>query len=195
MKSAILKINPIYHKTKSEISSEEAMINAAKEDSANFRLLYDKYFEMVYRFLFQRLGSEQLADEVTSEVFYKVLSSLQKYEHRGLPFSSWLLRIAHNECVRYFRKNQRSRVVRLQTSHLQNLMDVPPEEDEFKTLKPLLLKALGALKPDDLQLIEMRFFEGRPFKEMAEILDKKESAIKMKVYRLLDKLKTLITQK
>ena len=61
-------------------------------------------------------------------------------------------------------------------------------------MKPLLLKALKELKIGDLQLIEMRFFEGRPFKEMAEILNKKESAVKMKVYRILEKLKFYFKQ-
>lgn len=195
MKLAILKINPIYHKTQGEISTEEVLINNAKRDSAMFRPLYDNYYESVFRFIYQRTGNETVSEELTSEVFYKALQNIKKYEHRGLPFSSWLLRIAHNESVQYFRKNQKSRVVKLESDHLQNLVDIPKEDDAYAKYKPLLLKAMEGLKIEDVQLIEMRFFENRPFKEIAEILNKSESAIKMKLYRLLEKLKEKITQK
>ena len=188
LKTIAVNINPQYHKTESQINSEQQLVEAAKQDAKNFRPIYDQYYEIVFRFIFQRTGDEEVTTEIVSDVFYKALQNLQKYEFRGLPFSSWLLRIAHNETIKYYRKVSKSRVVKLQTEHLQNLTE-EENENHLEELKPVLLKALKTLKIDDLQLIEMRFFEGRPFKEMAEIMNKKESAVKMKVYRILEKLK------
>lgn len=188
-----MNINPRYHQSAEEIMSEQDHIEAAKQDPRKFGFLYDKYYESVFRFIIQRTSNEQASHDITSEVFFKALNNIQKYEFRGLPFSSWLLRIAQNETMRFFRKNTKSRVVKLKTDHLENLID-EIEENHLEDFKPFLLKALGDLKATDLQLIEMRFFEGRPFKEIAEITDKKESAVKMKLYRILEKLKEKVTK-
>ncbi len=194
MKTIAVNINPKYHKTEIQITSEQKLVEAAKKDKENFRPIYNKYYEIVFRFIYQRTGDQITTSDIVSEVFYKALENIDKYQFRGLPFSSWLLRIAHNETIKNYRKISKSRVVKLETNHLQNLT---PEENEnhIEELKPFLLKALEDLKIEDLQLIEMRFFEGRPFKEMAEILNKKESAVKMKVYRTLEKLKVLLQKK
>ena len=191
MNTTPVKINSKYHKTEIQIKSEHRLVQEAKKNKEKFRPIYNRYYEIVFRFIYQRTGDETTTSEIVSDVFYKALENIDRYEFRGLPFSSWLLRIAHNETIKYYRKASKTRVVKLETSHLQNLT---PEENEnhIEKLKPFLLKALQNLKIDDLQLIEMRFFEGRPFKEMAEILNKRESAVKMKVYRTLEKLKVLI---
>ncbi len=194
LKTIAVNINPQYHKTEDQINSEQQLVEAAKQDAKNFRPIYNQYYEIVFRFIFQRTGDEEVTTEIVSEVFYKALQNLQKYEFRGLPFSSWLLRIAHNETIKYYRKVSKSRVVKLQTEHLQNLTE-EENENHLEELKPALMKALKGLKIEDLQLIEMRFFEGRPFKEIAEIMNKKESAIKMKVYRILEKLKVSLQKK
>ena len=188
-----MNINPQYHKTKAQINSEHKLVEAAKKDKEKFRTIYNTYYEIVFRFIYQRTGDETTTSDIVSEVFYKALENLTKYEFRGLPFSSWLLRIAHNETIKYYRKISKARVVKLETKHLQNLTS-EEHENNIEELKPVLLKALKELKIGDLQLIEMRFFEGRPFKEMAEILNKKESAVKMKVYRILEKLKFYFKQ-
>tara|TARA_B100001778_G_C18601988_1_gene637722 strand:- start:2154 stop:2747 length:594 start_codon:yes stop_codon:yes gene_type:complete len=188
VKTIAVNINPQYHKTKAQINSEHKLVEAAKKDKEKFRAIYNTYYEIVFRFIYQRTGDETTTSDIVSEVFYKALENLTKYEFRGLPFSSWLLRIAHNETIKYYRKISKARVVKLETKHLQNLTS-EESDNHIDELKPLLLNALKELKIEDLQLIEMRFFEGRPFKEMAEILNKKESAVKMRVYRILAKLK------
>ena len=94
--------------------------------------------------------------------------------------------------MKVFRNNTKSRVVKLKSDHLENLID-EIEENHLDDFKPQLLSVLKELKESDLQLIEMRFFEGRAFKEIAEITEKNESAVKMKLYRVLEKLKGKIT--
>lgn len=193
VKTLSMNINPRYHQTEEQIVSEQDHVEAAKKDPRRFGFLYDKYYEAVFRFVFQRTGNEDVAHEITSEVFFKALKNIQKYEFRGLPFSSWLLRIAQNETVKVFRENSKNRTVKMKSEQLGNIID-EIEENPLEDFKPTLLKALKELKGDDLEIIEMRFFEGRPFKEIAEITEKKESAVKMKVYRILEKLKVKIVK-
>ena len=114
-----MNINPNYHKTESQINSEYKLVQAAKEDKKKFRPLYDNYYEIVFRFIYQRTGNETITTDIVSEVFYKALENINRYEFRGLPFSSWLLRIAHNETIKHYRKISKARVVKLETKHLQ----------------------------------------------------------------------------
>ena len=186
-----MNINPQYHKTKAQINSEHKLVEAAKKDKEKFRAIYNTYYEIVFRFIYQRTGDETTTSDIVSEVFFKALGNLTKYEFRGLPFSSWLLRIAHNEIIKHYKKIKKSRVVKLEARHLYRLTS-EENDNNTKDFKPFLLNTLKELKIEDFQLIEMRFFENRPFKEIAEILNKQESAVKMKVYRILKKLKILL---
>ena len=76
-------------------------------------------------------------------------------------------------------------------NHLASELDEPKNEE----LRNLLIQSLDDLKPDDILLIELRFFEERPFKEIADILEITESNAKVKTYRLLEKLKKIMLKK
>ncbi|MCB9081370.1 MAG: sigma-70 family RNA polymerase sigma factor [Lewinellaceae bacterium] len=178
--------------------SEEAMhrewgeIQAAQTNPERFRPLYDRYYEAVFRLIYRRTGDEHLCADLCAQVFLKALQKLPAYSFQGVPFSAWLFRIAINEVGQYFRQSQRNqRVVSLEENHLQLLLDDTDEADpeEYQYRRKALLAALDDLKPDDLQLIEMRFFEQRPFKEIAELLDLTENNAKVKVHRLLERLR------
>jgi RNA polymerase sigma-70 factor, ECF subfamily len=122
-------------------------------------------------------------------VFLKALLHIKKFEFRGLPFSAWLFRIALNECADYFRKNNRYRVVTLEDAsveHLYEELTVNTREADLRHQLPAILQKLSM---EELQLIELRFFEQRPFKEVAEIVGITETYAKVKVYRILQKMK------
>ena len=70
-----MNINPNYHKTESQIISEYKLVQAAKEDKKKFRPLYNNYYEIVFRFIYQRTGNETITTDIVSEVFYKALES------------------------------------------------------------------------------------------------------------------------
>ena len=122
------------------------------------------------------------------------LKALPKYEFRGLPFSSWLYRIAINEMNRIFRINQKQRGINLSDEQLNNIAgEIGGGNDDENSR--MLLEILTQLEEEDFQLIEMRFFEQRPFKEIGEILNISEANAKMKLYRLLEKMKPMVEQK
>ncbi len=181
----------VFKKAVSEeaVLAEWAEIQAARRDSVHFHPLYDRYFEAIFRFVFRRTADEELSADLCSQVFLKALQKLDSYQFKGVPFSSWLFRIASNEIAQHYRQSRKNRVVSADDTDLSEMMDEMEEGDQEVHLQNLT-KVLDTLNDKDLQLIEMRFFEQRPFREIAEILDITESNAKVKTYRILERLKT-----
>lgn len=174
-------------------SEEEKLILAAQADRSNFEPLYQKYYARIVKFIYQRVTTKEDAYDLTQQVFVQAMLSLNKYELRGFPFSSWLYRIAINELNQAFKKNKKQRGVNLSEVHLKDIASEMSEDTGDR--EKILLEALTTLEEDDFQLVEMRFFEKRPFKEIGEILNISEANAKMKLYRILDKLKPILEAK
>ncbi|MFM9952310.1 MAG: RNA polymerase sigma factor [Saprospiraceae bacterium] len=171
-----------------EIEQEWLEIQAAQGDPALFRPIYNRYFEQVFRFIHRRTADEDLSADLCSQVFLKAMQRLNEYAFRGVPFSAWLFRIASNEVSQYFRQNKAGRVVSIEEVHIGEVMEEIDEEHN-EALRNKLLLVLNELNELDLQLIEMRFFEQMPFKEIADITGMTENNAKVKVYRILERLK------
>lgn len=183
-----------YHATEAELVTENDYVEAAKKNPAKFEVLYNKYYEPIFRFIFQRMDDKEMAYDITSQVFLKALTNLKKYQYRGVPFSSWLYRIALSEINQFFRDKKAERTVNVDTTDIKDMVDIL-EEDFLEEYKPKLVNAIATLDEESLLLIEMRFFEKRAFKEIAEILNITENNAKVKTYRVLDKLKKFIDKK
>ena len=176
------------------LAAEAETIEAAKKDPAAFEPLYTKYHEQIFRYVYQRMDDKDLAFDVTSQVFLKALQNLKRFEHRGVPFSSWLYRIALSETNKQFSKTKAQRTVNLRDDHVTDLMD-ELEEQPDEALRQNMISQLADLPEDELALVEMRFFEQRPFREIGEIMGIKETNAKVKLYRTLKKLKGWMTDK
>ena len=122
------------------------------------------------------------------------MTSLRKFQFKGVPFSSWLYRIAHNEMIQVFRDKKAQRVVNVKDVQMYELMDEAGGEsyEEFLTL---ILKLIQAMPDEDVLLIEMRFFEKRSFKEISEILNITETNAKVKMHRLMERIKKEVKEK
>lgn len=180
-----------HHKTADELRIELAIVEAAKNDPSKFGALYEKYYRQVFVFVFRRTGDEEHSGDIVANTFLKAMLALPKYTFKGVPFSAFLFRIASNEINMFFRKTRRERVVSLDKSDLGKMIAESGESDSADNQR-LLLKALGTLSDDDMQLIELRFFEKRAFNEIGEIIGITENNAKVKTYRILDKLKQLL---
>jgi RNA polymerase sigma-70 factor, ECF subfamily len=176
------------------ILSEEEILRKAQLDAKAFRPLYEKYFKMIFLFILHRVGDKELSADLTSQVFLKAMVNIGQYQFRGLPFSSWLYRIAINECHSFFRKKKHQRLVVLEDVHVDLLQDEMFGHSWTEELRSKLPYILEKLKPEELQLIELRFLESRPFKEVAEILNITETYAKVRTYRVLDKMKKLFIE-
>lgn len=170
-----------------EVQEEWLEIQAAQRNPASFQPLYERYYEPVYRFVFRRTVDGDLTADLCSQVFLKALQRLSRYENRGVPFSAWLFRIASNEVAQHFRSLKTRRTVSIDEGQLHEMRDAGEEVVSWQAED--LVEALDQLRESDLLIIEMRYFEQRPFKEIADILGISESNAKMKTYRILERMK------
>ena len=169
---------------------DQTLVAAAKKNRDAFAIIYDKYFERIYLFIFKRVCDEDIAGDICQETMLKVMFNIDKYEDRGLPFSAWLYRIASNEVNLFFRKKKKNVVVEVQEKHLKDIMEegeigaIENEEDQEK-----LLTSLSKLKPEHCEIVELRFFLHYSFKEIADFYAISEANAKMRLYRVLEKMK------
>ena len=174
--------------TDGEIKDENAIVEQAKRDPQAFGRLYDKYFEGIFGFVFRRTDDENLAADLTSQTFLKALQNLKRYEFRGLPFSAWLFRIAANEVNKHYTRKKRTRVFALEEERIIEILEQNEHRFSQEQIE-LLVRILNDLPTETIEIIEMRFFEGKNFREIAYILNIGESGAKMRLYRALDKIR------
>jgi len=173
------------------LTEEESILEKSRLDPLYFKPLYEKYFKRIFLFVHRRIGNKEITADLTSQIFLKALTNLNKYQSRGLPFSAWLFRIALNECSDFFRKTKRDRLVSLDSATVGGLYEDLTADHGEETLLASLPAMLQKLSAEELQLIELRYFEQRPFKEISEILGITETYAKVRVYRILDKMKKM----
>lgn len=178
-----------YTVTQQTIEEEWIEVQAAQKNPAAFRVLYSRYYEPIFRFVYQRTSDESLTADLCSQVFLKAMQNLHKYSYKGVPFSAWLFRIASNEIAQHFRKTKKNRVVTIEDQNISDIEDEYEDKAELEVNIGILKEVIQHLKPEEVQILELRFFEKRAFKEIADILDITENNAKVKIYRLLQKMK------
>jgi len=175
-----------------DIENEQQIIEKAKVNPADFEPLYTTYYERILRFIYKRMEDIEDSRDVTAMVFAKALGNICKYQHQGLPFSSWLYRIAINEVNLFYRRTKKARIISLDENGLKGIANETDglSKEDLAALK----RALLYLSEEELLIIELRFFEERPFSQVAQILDITENNAKVKTYRTLDKLRKVFAQ-
>lgn len=180
----------MFNRKHTERLTEAQIIELAKKRQDYFGVLYNTYFERIYRFVFKRLGGmEEIAGDLTQQTFIKAMANLDRYEDRGLPFSSWLFRIAQNEVSMYFRSKKKTMSIVIEERVVADLFE---EADLSRSMsleeQEKLIELLNGMEQEHLDLIELRFFQEMSFKEIADIYAISEANAKMRVYRILEKL-------
>lgn len=175
---------------------EEKEVERAKKDPKAFRPLYERYHGKIYGFLYKRVNDEDAATDLASQTFLNALLNLRKYEFRGLSFSAWLYRIAFNLSTDYFRQHKKQRTFFLdpdRTSEmLSEVVEVEEDQDTLLIRELLLPAALEVLNPKELSLVELRYFEEMPFREIAFVMNMTEGNARTKTHRILKKMKMVI---
>ena len=171
-----------------EIRQEQVIIEKARKDPRAFGPLYEKYFDRIFFFLFRQTDDEALAGDLCAQTFVNVLNNLKRYEFRGLPFSAWLYKIASNEINKHYRKSKGKKIFSLEEVRIKELVERTHEPWDEELLEKLV-DFMKDLPEDMLQVLQLRFYEGKDFREIAYILDISESGAKMRTYRALDQLR------
>jgi RNA polymerase sigma-70 factor (ECF subfamily) len=188
-----MAINPHFHHTSEQLNEELIIIEASKQNPEKFGPIYNKYYKQIFNYVYQRLDDKETAFDLTSQVFLKALTNLSNYQFKGAPFGSWLYRIAHNELMQLFRVQKDKKTINADISDLRYICE-GNDEPFYEEYIPLIKKIIQELEIDDLQMIELRFFEKRPFKEIAEILNISEVNAKVRMHRIIEKLKKSISK-
>lgn len=178
-----------------EISTEARIIDQAKRDPQHFEVLYRRYHLEIYRYVFHKVRDQEVAGDIASQVFVKALGQLKKYKHKGVPFSAWLFRIAINEVNQYFRKTQKTRFLSIESSGLEELQETLEDTSEKEQLLNVMKEVLVGLSDAEVTLIDLRFFEGRSFKEVGQIMEISEANAKAKTYRILKRMRSRMVEK
>ncbi|MFT4522938.1 MAG: RNA polymerase sigma-70 factor (ECF subfamily) [Bacteroidia bacterium] len=182
---------PVKVSANSDLELERITIERAKVDPQYFAPLYKKYYPSMFSFVFQRVENEDVAHDVTSEIFVKVLTKLHQYQNRGLPFGAWLFRIGYNEVMNQFRRQKNQRIVRVELEELENL-SVELGEDVSSFKSDQIIQNLSQLRPQDFNIIELKYFENKSHEEIAQVLDLSTSATKVRLHRAIKSLKKLV---
>ncbi|MGV6862315.1 MAG: RNA polymerase sigma factor [Putridiphycobacter sp.] len=165
-------------------------INKAKKDINAFALLYDKYWEKIFRYIYSKVQSLDDTGDICQQTMMKAMANLNRYEDRGYPFSAWLYRIAGNEINLYYRKKKKNGFVEIMEKDAITLIqEINPTEGDLVAEQEKLLLILAQLKPKQAEIIEMRFFFKYSFKEIANVYQISEANAKMRLYRVIEKLK------
>lgn len=177
---------------------ERSLVEGARGgDPEAIGLLYERYFDRIYRYIYLKLGDPTEAEDLTEQVFLKMIESVGNFQWQGSTFASWLYRIAHNQVVDTLRRRAR----RPQTS-LEPLGDtLPSERDdphkfaEQRNRNEHLREAISDLTDLQAQVITLKFGTGLSNAEVAQILDRTEGAVKSLQFSALQKLQKLMVGK
>ena len=152
---------------------------------------YDRYAAGVYRYLYRLVGDSWTAEDLTSEVFVRLLRSLHKGRGPRTNLPGWLYRVAHNLAMDWFRQGGEAAALPLEEEWVAD-GELPPAVVEKRQVRVQLRAALRQLTTDQQQVVLLRFAEGLKIEEVSRLLDKSEGAVKVLQYRAIRRLRKLL---
>ncbi len=154
--------------------------------------LYDWYMPRVYRYVLARVGSVHEAEDLTEEIFLRMLGAVGDFQWKAVPFSAWLFRIAHNEVASHFRRrNQRNRHGPLFEDIVDTKND-PEELAERRLTVERIQRVADSLPEAQREVIALRFAVGLSIAETARVLGKREGNIKALQHKAVARLQKLL---
>jgi RNA polymerase sigma-70 factor (ECF subfamily) len=171
-------------------SDESALIERAKNDPVAFGELYERYVGKIYSYIYFRTGNEHDAEDLTARVFFRALKRMPSYTDRGLPFSAWLYRIAHNLVANWHRDQSRRKMVPLDEYLVLSLKHEAPEYvAESREEQEYLFSVIRQLPAERQQLLVLKFIEHMSNAEIGSVMNRSEGAIKSLYHRTLVELR------
>jgi RNA polymerase sigma-70 factor (ECF subfamily) len=165
---------------------EAELIELAKAEPEAFGELYQRHVKRIYNYIFYRTGNHHDAEDLTSRVFHRALQHIDNYVDRGVPFSAWLYRIAHNLVANWHRDRRRRKIIPLDDFVLRGMRSEAPEViAEDREERKQLLEAIRGLPADRQQLLILKFVEHLSNLEIGQIMGRSEGAIKSLYHRTL----------
>ena len=169
------------------------VVRLAREgDSAAMTELYEHYRSRIYGYLFYRVGDTHQAEDLTAEVFLRVVEKLPGYRFQAIPFQAWLFQIARNLAIDHYRKTNAHPMVELDANLITN-HESPEQATERSVIARQLKQALDRLTTEQCDVIVLRFLVGMPVQQVAETLNKSEGSVKALQARGLEALHRMLS--
>lgn len=163
----------------------ELVDQARKGDAQSFGQIYELWAENIYRFVYLKIKDENIAEDLTAEVFLKAWRGLKTFQPRDeVKFSTWLFSIARNTIIDYYRTTKQE----ISFESLPEMADLEGETDLYPE-QTYLRATLNRLKPEYRQVLELRYIEDIPIARVAQIIKKKEGNVRTLTNRALSALR------
>ncbi len=174
------------------LEKENKVVEEAKKDPERFVLLYERYFDSIYRYVYRRVNDEEMVQDLVSQTFYDALKNIGNYQFRGYPFSAWLYKIAHNNVLKWYRSNGRNQKV-----DLEEIVELRSDEDVVEIVnqsadRAKILQAMEVLELEEKEILRLKYFEGVSNLEIAQIMGITANNVGVKLFRALKRMKQLL---
>ncbi len=176
-----MKRSPVLEQTE-----EEILARASEGDQEAFGQLYEMHITRIFNYVYYRTGNVHDAEDLTARVFYRAMHHIQSYTNRGVPFSAWLYRIAHNLIANWHRDRSRHQEIPLDEAPLISSHGEAPESALVQNQETEDLLRLIRRQPAERQhLIVLKFVEHLSNAEIGVVMGRSESAVKSLYHRTL----------
>ena len=169
-----------------EFNEEDILTRASQGDHIAFGLLYERYLERIFNYVYYRTGNLHDAEDLTARVFQRAMKHIQNYTDRGVPFSAWLYRIAHNLVANWHRDRSRRQEIPISDVPVLPSRGDHPERNLVRSQEQdSLLRLIRRLPPERQTLLILKFVENMSNAEIGEIMGRSEGAVKSLYHRTL----------
>ena len=169
-----------------EYNEEEILARASQGEREAFGLLYERYVERIFNYVYYRTGNTNDAEDLTARVFQRAMKHIVNYTDRGVPFSAWLYRIAHNLVANWHRDRSRKQEIPLDDLPILIAKGDHPERNLVRSQEQdALLKMIRTLPPERQNLLILKFVEDMSNAEIGAIMGRSEGAVKSLYHRTL----------
>ncbi len=159
-----------------------------KISKRKFTKIYDQYIDKMYRFVFLKVGSQEIAEDLTAQVFVKGWKKFKSGLDVDNP-TAYLYQIARREVAGYYRKNKKWKIVSAESVQIIDPAVSPEEEQSNQADFRVVQASLGQLKESYQNVLVWRHIDQLSIKEIAKILDKKPGAVRVMLHRALQELR------
>jgi len=169
-----------------EYDEADVLQRASQGDRDAFGELYARYIDRIFNYVYYRTGNTHDAEDLTARVFQRAMNHIHNYTDRGVPFSAWLYRIAHNLVANWHRDRSRKQEIPINDIPvLQSKGDYPETSLVRTEEQEALLRLIRNLPPERQHLLILKFVENLSNAEIGQIMGRSEGAIKSLYHRTL----------
>jgi len=169
-----------------EFNEEEILLRASQGDREAFGLLYEHYIDRIFNYVYYRTGNLHDAEDLTARVFQRAMNHIRGYTNRGVPFSAWLYRIAHNLVANWHRDRSRKQEIPLDDLPVASAKVDRPESTLVRSQEQeALLRLIRQLPSERQTLLILKFVEDLSNAEIGQIMGRSEGAVKSLYHRTL----------